>query len=495
MFAIIAALLASVAPFFPTPFGMYHPAPHPEINMRSPLSGSVLVAQALHAGRLRVPFAYRPSLSELLSCTPAPCVVPNVRASEGGSPVNETPIAANPLKSSQLLSGGNDYNCSNTQGFFASHDGGATWNHTCFGNLSGSFGVGDPGVGYNTTGQTFAAAIDEVSGSVSEITLEKSSNGGTSWSAPFLGFNGIAPYTFVDKPWMQIDDGATSPRKDAIYISTTQFDSNSNSAMVVAHSTNNGSSFTSVMVDAVVFPVVDQFTDLAIGSDGTVYLSWMRCSATGPTGDCGGNPASEMFSKSTDGGVTWTVPVVMANVNLAPDTCGAFYGCLPNTGERVTDLPAIDVDRSGGQFNNDLYAIMYNWTGSQMQVETVTSTNGGATWSAPKRVSPHSKNDEFLPWLTTNSKGFVGATWLDRRLDPSNINYDAFAAVSKNGGGRFLAAVRISSVSSDPFNDGFGGGFMGDYTGNIWVKNTLFQSYTDTRSGVDGQDEIGGYKL
>lgn len=492
MFATIAVLLASVVPFF-SPFGMYRPA-HTMINMRSPLSGGVIVAQALHTGRFHVPFVYRPSLPALLSCTPAPCVVPNVQASEGGSPVNETPIAANPLKASQMLSGGNDYNCSNTQGFFASHDGGATWNHNCLGNVSGGFGVGDPVVGYNTTGLTFIGGIDEESGTVSNIVLEKSSNGGNSWSAPFVAFNGIAPYTFVDKPWLQIDDGATSPRKDAMYISTTQFDPNSNSAMVVAHSTNNGSSFTTVMVDAVAFPLVDQFTDLAIGADGTVYLSWMRCSATGPTGDCGGNPASEMFSKSSDGGVTWTVPALIANVNLAPDTCGAFYGCLPNTSERVTDLPAIDVDRSGGQFNNHLYVVMYNWTGSQMQVLVSTSTNGGASWSTPKRVSPHSNHDEFFPWLTTNSKGFVGVTWLDRRLDPSNVNYDAFATVSKNGGGRYLTAVRISSTSSNPFNDGFGSGFMGDYTGNIWVHNTLFQSWTDTRSGI-AQDEIGGFKL
>lgn len=492
MFAMIAALLASVAPFFLTPFGMHHQAS--PFNMRSPLSGGVIVAQALHTGRYRLPFFYHPSLPALLSCTPAPCTLPNVQASEGGNPVNETPIAANPVHANQLLSGGNDYNCPNTQGFFASHDGGATWNHSCLGNLSGSFGVGDPIVGYNTTGLTFIGGIDEVNGTVSNIVLEKSSNGGTSWSAPFLAFNGISPYTFIDKPWLQVDDGATSPWKDWLYISTTQFDPNSNSAMVVSHSSNNGSSFTSVMVDAVVFPEVDQFTDLAIGSDGTVYLSWMRCSATGQTGDCGGTTAAEMFSKSTDGGNTWTVPKVMAMVNLAPDSCGAFYGCIPNTSERVSDLPAIDVDRSGGTFNNDLYAAMYNWTGSQMQVDVVSSTNGGSSWSGLKRVSPRAKNDEFFPWLTTNAKGFVGVTWLDRRLDPSNVNYDAFATVSKNGGGRYRAAARLTSVSSDPFNDGFGGGFMGDYTGDIWVKNTLFGSWTDTRSG-DGQDEIGGYKL
>lgn len=493
MYAMIAVLFAGVVQLYATPFGLVRHAPQATINMRSPLSGGVLVAQAIHAGRVRVPFYYRPSFGERLTCTPAPCTVPNVQASEGGSPVNETPLAANPVSPRQMLTGGNDYNCPTTQGFFASHDGGSTWNHNCLGNVSGAFGVGDPVVGYNTTGTTFIGGIDEVSGTVADIVFEHSSNGGTTWSSPALGILGISPYTFIDKPWLQIDDGATSPRKDEMYVSTTEFDPNSNSAMVVSHSTDNGSHWTSVMVDAVAFPVVDQFTDLAIGSDGNVYLSWMRCPGNGPTGDCGGTASAIMFSKSTDGGVTWTVPVTIAAANLVPDSCGAFYGCLPNTGERVSDVPPIDVDRSGGQFNNQLYVAYYNWTGAQMQVNVVKSADGGASWSAPIRVT-HATNDEFFPWLTTNSKGFVGVTWLDRRLDPSNISYDTFAAVSKHGAARFAPAVRLTTVSSNPFNDGFGGGFMGDYTGGIWVNNTLFGSWTDTRSG-DGQDEIGGYKL
>jgi len=496
MYAMIAAVVASVLQMHATSFGVVRHTPQNMVpGMRnSPLSGSVLVAQALRSGRYRLPFSYQPTLGELLTCTPAPCAVPNVRASEGGNPVNETPMAANPVKAAQMLSGGNDYNCPTTQGFFASKDGGATWNHTCLGALAGSGGVGDPIVGYNTSGEAFIGGVDEVSGTVANIAIEHSTNGGGTWSSPSLAVSGISPYTFCDKPWLQIDDGATSPRKDAMYISTTGFDPNSNSAMVVSHSTNGGSSFTSVMVDAVTYPEIDQFTDLGIGSDGTVYLSWMRCSATGPTSDCGGTKAAIYFSKSSDGGNTWTMPKQIAPANLTPDSCGAFYGCLPNTSERVSNVPPIDIDRSGGTFNNHIYVAYYNWTGAQMQVNVVNSADGGTTWSSPVRVT-HAANDEFFPWLTTNAKGFVGVTWLDRRLDPSNLSYDSFFAVSKNGGTHFAPGQRLTTVSSNPDNDGFGGSFMGDYTGGIWVKLTDFASFTDTRSGVDGQDEIGGWRL
>jgi len=467
--------------------------PRANINMRSPLSGSVLVAQAIRAGRVRVPVSpFGVQSFHVTTCSPAPCLTPNVQASEGGAPVNETPIAVDPMRPGHMLTGGNDYNCPSIQGFYATNNTGSTWNHTCMRTLSGTGGDGDPAVGYDTNGNAYIAGIDSP-GATSVIAIEKSSNNGMTWSAPSDAVNGIAPYTFVDKEWLQIDTTLTSPRRDTLYISTTEFDPSSNSIMAVAHSTNGGASFTNVEVDAAVYPVVDQFTDLAIGSDGTVYLSWMRCSATGPTGDCGGTPSSIMFSKSSDGGNTWSVPVKIATANLAPDSCGAFYGCLPNTSERVSNVPAIDVDRSGRRFDGRLYVSYYNWTGNRLQVMIARSKDGGATWGK-KPVDASAPNDQFFPWLTTNATGIVGITWLDRRLDSNNINYDSFATTSVDGATSFAPSTSMSSVSSNPFNDGFGSGFMGDYTGNIWSRNTLFASWTDTRSGI-AQDETGGFRV
>jgi hypothetical protein len=469
----------------------------PRIDMRSPLSGSVLVDQAIRAGRVRIPFVYgRQPYPQVLTCSPIPCIVPNVQASEGGSPVNEDPITENPTRPKDLLTGGNDYNCgSSLQGFYASSNGGTTWNHTCMGVLAGNGGDGDPNVGYNLHGTAFIAGIDTPGGNVTEIALETSANNGMTWSAPTVAVTGISPYTFVDKPWMQIDVTPTSPRKNTIYISSTDFDqTTNNSSIAVGHSTNNGATWHNVMVDAQVFPIIDQFSDLAIGSDGTVYLSWMRCSATGPNGNCGATRAMILFSKSTDGGKTWSAPVTVAMPNLAPDPCGAFYGCLPNTGERVSDVPAMDVDRSGGPFNNRLYMTFYSWTGKKMQVDVAHSATGGATWSHIVRVDATAANDEFFPWLSLRSNGTVGVTWLDRRLDPSNLSYDSFSTTSTNGGLSFAANTRLSTASSNPNNDGFGGSFMGDYTGNIWDGDTLLTSWMDTRSGIS-QDEVGGLKI
>ena len=54
--------------------------------------------------------------------------------------------------------------------------------------------------------------------------------------------------------------------------------------------------------------------------------------------------------------------------------------------------------------------------------------------------------------------------------------------------------MQLTTTASNPNNDGFGGFFMGDYTGNSWdSKKSLYASWTDTTLG-HGQDFIGGTK-
>ena len=68
---------------------------------------------------------------------------------------------------------------------------------------------------------------------------------------------------------------------------------------------------------------------------------------------------------------------------LAPASCGAYFGCLPHTGVRVSEIPAIDVDTSAGPFAGRLYTVFYTWMGSDMQVEVISSSDHGETWSMP----------------------------------------------------------------------------------------------------------------
>src|SRR5712691_3094152 len=68
----------------------------------SPVSGGVLMAQAIHSGEIHLP---RYGAGHSVN-VPNLTMLPNVRASGGGQPVNEDPVATNPANNSQLLSGG-----------------------------------------------------------------------------------------------------------------------------------------------------------------------------------------------------------------------------------------------------------------------------------------------------------------------------------------------------------------------------------------------------
>jgi hypothetical protein len=466
------------------------PAVHLE---KAPYSGGVLMARAIRAGLALPALAPAGGKAPTLKCSPSPCALPNVQASEGGQPVDETPISVDPNNSKHVLTAGNDYNCSSSlQGYFASTDGGKTFTHSCGTLATGtSGGDGDPVVGWDLNGVAYRGGIDDGSNLV--IAIGKSTDFGATWSTPVIAakVSGVD----MDKPWLEIDTNAASPLKNALYVSMTQFSGN-NTRIGVSHSTDGGATWHLVNVDSQqIYPNLDQFSDLAIGADGTVYVSWMRCNASGPTGDCGGTTASQWFSKSTDGGATWSAAFKIHNANLAPDSCGAFYGCLPNTFERVSNIPVIAIDNSPNASFGTLYVADYNWNGTYMQVEAASSLDGGVTWGNAVGVTPSTDtHDQFFPWINVSDSGLIGVTWLDRSLDGANVNYDAFGTSSKKLQKLKNGNLRLSSVSSDPFNDGFGSGFMGDYTGNAWVagKNKLYMSWSDTRNGSDTQDEVGG---
>ena len=458
-----------------------------------PYSGGVLMSRAIRAGRVQLSGgnALLPLLLPAETCSPTPCVLPNVNVFPSSSPVNEVPMAVNHKNTKQLLTGSNDYSCGTVLGFDTSNDGGATWGHTCFNTISG-VGDGDPGVGYDLNGKAYISGID---GAAPAIDFETSTDNGKTWTTPAVAVPSLNG-GLTDKPWLEIDTNPTSKFKNSLYVSITQFDANSDSQITLTYSHNGGKTWTLGFKGPLqTFPgTVDQFSDIAVGADGTIYLTWQRCPTSGPAGDCGGTTATMYMVKSANGGKTWTKPHAMFKTNLAPDACScAFYGSLPNTNERISNIPVIAVDNTTGVHKGNLYVAYYNWTGTYMKMMVATSTNGGKTWTS-KAVAPASdKHDQFFPWNNVNSKGVVGISFMDRRNDAANINYEAFAAFSTNGGTSFGKNVDLSAAPSNPFNDGFSGSFIGDYIGNGWAGvNTLYVTYTDTTAGVD-QDFLAGY--
>jgi hypothetical protein len=90
--------------------------------------------------------------------------------------------------------------------------------------------------------------------------------------------------------------------------------------------------------------------------------------------------------------------------------------------------------------------------------------------------------------------GLVGVSWLDRRNDLANIDYQAFAAISTDGGLTF-PNTQLTKAFSNPDNTGTGNNWMGDYTGNTWAGGDFIAAWMDSINGIDMQEVIGGIRL
>ena len=226
-----------------------------------------------------------PARAEPVTCSPAPCVLEPTQASEGGFQVADAPIAADPLNPLHLLLGSVDGNCpgESGSGFHISSDGGSTWSRTCMPYIDTREHVyipgGQPMVGYDLNGVAYIA--DEWGDSeglgYGLIGIERSTDGIT-WSNPVIALGN--PRTFKQPlwTWMAIDTSPQSPYANRLYISAVVLNEpyQNRNLLVVTHSSNGGVTWTPVTVaPPQVSPDVDRYTEMTIGNDGTIYLTWM----------------------------------------------------------------------------------------------------------------------------------------------------------------------------------------------------------------------------
>ena len=217
---------------------------------------------------------------------------------------------------------------------------------------------------------------------------------------------------------------------------------------------------------------------------GFQYQAW-------DTSTCSG---SQQFSRSTDGGVTWTTPINLPNSiqfgTLDVDTNGnlfvggerssgsGFY-CLRSTNAQIGGVtPTFDritavnlggqldggginpagltgqlflaVDRSGGATNNNVYmlaSVLPTGANSGTEVMFARSTDDGLTFSAPVRVNDDPMVAGRWHWFGTFAvapNGRLDAVWHDTRNGGNNINSQLFYSYSIDAGMTWSPNVAVS---------------------------------------------------
>ncbi len=408
---------------------------------------------------------------------------------------NEPTSAVDPTTPNVITSGSNDY-CTvplaggTWTGFYRSADSGQTWTNSLLPGYptdnsaeglasplhqQGIANAGDPVQAWDLQGRVFfmGNAFNRAApqnGAVWVATYDQH-------AARYVRTKIVAKGTpalkgkFNDKTAIEVDRGVNSARKGNVYAAFSVFQGNGNNEIKFVRSTDHGVTFsnpTRISEGS----LDNQFADIAVTSNGTVYVSW------GGTvgGRANGHPAM-LFVKSVDGGASFTKPAVAAlfdgfdaadtsgtpaaaaaaheqafqradgpEAEAAPAAAGDARDCGsgpfacasgfvffrhvsqprltadpkgdPNTVYMVYDAPRPEPEvASTSTYNTAPVAADGTRRVGQGAIFITKTTNGGGLWSTPTVLAPTTVGHQLFPDINADG-GTLFALWHDSRNDP-----------------------------------------------------------------------------
>jgi hypothetical protein len=490
-----------------------------------------------------------------------------------GQAQNETAIAQNPLNPRQMVAGFNDYRRGDgTCGTAFSRNGGSSWTDstmpngftrgTAFGNVARQYwqAGGDPSVAWDSRGNAYYSCQVFMRGpggvtnnpdlSSAVYVFRSTGDAGASWN--FTGHPAVEtfnsnPAVLTDKPYMTIDNNPNSPFRDRIYVTWTQFAADGTAYLMEVHSNDYGQTFSAPVVVSTTSSLCsntggvptpqgtcnnNQFSNPFTGPDGALYVAFDNFNTTNTGND---NHFQVLLTKSTDGGQTFSAPVLVGNYYELPD-CAAFQGgqdpfraCIPEKGTaqnsvfRATNYPSGAVNPAnpsqvavtfGSYINRDSNesdgcapAGNSTTTGGQLYTGVKTagacnnkillsvSNNGGATFTGSTvdpRLLPvvntarrQNGTDQWWQWAGFTPRGTLVTSYYDRQYGSAEFtgNMDISVSTSRN-----LSSFKVSRATSasmplpTQFPDTQGNSlFFGDYTGLSAVSGA-HPLWMDTRN-------------
>jgi len=364
---------------------------------------------------------------------------------------NEPSIAANPANPQQLVAA---YQVHTSVVW--SQDGGNTWKKA-EGTASRDYKVsGDVSITYDAKGSALVAylAFDKLgtrdywahNATRNGLFVRRSLDGGKTWEAqerPVLAHITEPGIPFEDKPYI-FADLTHGPHAGNIYIGWTEF-TLTKTLVLFSRSTDGGATWSKPTEISTHEGLPRDDNGAVEGFTGTV----------GPDGTVyaawadGDNIA---FASSRDGGETFA-----ASHNIVA-TAPLYF---PVAGiERCNGFPQIAIDPRG---SGVLYLTWSDYHNGDVNVFASTSADRGESWSAAVRVNSnplHDGTDQFMQWLAVDPlSGAANVIFYDRRDDPQNKATTVTLARSTDGGKSFANYAWT--------NSGFEGkdDFIGDYIG------------------------------
>ncbi len=366
------------------------------------------------------------------------------------------------FKHYDVAGGGTCFNCDLHLLLQRSDDGGNSWSapRALTPNLHVDGGQYDPQIVVDPVdGRTLWASFLQNSNSV--IAVMKSTDFGQTWGAPML----------VSTRPPGLDKEELAVRGNEIVVA---YDDNLNTWATISR--DGGKTWTTREV----FPTSNRFSislsaGAAIDSHGNIFISWDSFDKA--HSNLGNGPATVWVSKSTDFGKTWTRTVI--NVSGAPPACNnCGYAFL-------SSQMALSIG------SDDTIYLLWNSTVDQTnfapeRIFFARSTNDGNSYSERVDISnaPRGVEHSFPAIAVGKRAGDVRIGWMDTRTGRWNL----FFRQSVDGGENFSRIVQISSfVSGYPYlyPNGFGSPY-GDYFSMVVDTNNQTQIVFGEAPGYQG---------
>jgi hypothetical protein len=340
--------------------------------------------------------------------------------------------------------------------FALSIDGGRHWKEGLLPSLTTASGgtldrASDPWIAFGSGHAVYCSslAFDDADAQ-GGIYVSTSRDGGATWGDP-VQVHAQSAEAIDDKDAIAVDDNPHSPYFGRIYVGWDISPSfGAAQTLVMAHSSDGGSTFSS---PATIF---DQAGNIGIiplvDPRGVVHAIWLHYD--------GGSLLSGTIesSFSTDGGDTWSAPVAVAGITVAP---------VP--GSRTGDgLPGAAIDPATG----NVFVVWQDqrFTPGTDQILLSTSADGRSRWSSPRRISDGPDNaPNFTPAVAVDNLGHVAVSYYSMRNNPAGAGnlVDEYLSVGGPRGRPFSRGRRQSLGSWDIRFAAIADGqfFLGDYQG------------------------------
>jgi hypothetical protein len=389
---------------------------------------------------------------------------------------SESAITINVNNPSQILAASNAISAGGAQAIFFSSNGGATWGQTSLTPFVERDAFhSDPTADWTSDGNAWSLTIGITSsGSTLKMRSYKSTTGGASWAFDAT-FSGSQRAT--DKEMLWVDHSATSPFKDTLYACWH----NNNPAFVNRRTAAGWG--TPIQVSGSESSGTAIGCDIKTDSAGNVYNFWpttgnskivMTKSTNGGVSWSAGKVIATTFDSFDIGIPSFasrrafiyvTAGTFGSNVYAAWNDLSGETGCTTPSNEPGTNAAST----------------------CKTRLWFTRSTDGGATWSAPVKINNQtSLNDQFNPWLAVDSNsGRVGIMYYDTVGDATRKTTNVWYQSSGDGGATWSAPLKVTTATTNETTAGSDSGNQyGDYNGMTGFLGNFFPSWTDRRNNA-----------